>query len=282
MAITFFQPEIWSANILVGLRNLLVYGQPGIINRDYEGDLAQAGDTVHIVSFNDPAVRNYTKNTDITWDLLTDIDRTLVVDQGDYFAFTVDDIDKRQALPGFIASAAQGAAYNLADAADSYLSGIMSAGVDAGNDLGAVAVNSPDSAYGLLIDLRTALTKAAVPSVGRWVVVPPELYAYLLQDNRFIDASASGSTEALRNGVVGRAAGFDVLESNTVPSVPGPPVVHTVLAGHGIATTFAEQIVQTEAIRLQDQFGDGVRGLHLYGGKVTRPTALASADATIS
>src|SRR3990172_3808056 len=122
MAITNFQPEVWSPLILANLRSALVYGQDGLINRDYEGDIANAGDTVHITSFTDPAVRDYTKNTDISWDLLTDSTRALIVDQADYFAFTVDDIDRRQALQGFVAKASQGAAYNLASEADAYLS----------------------------------------------------------------------------------------------------------------------------------------------------------------
>jgi hypothetical protein len=279
MAVTNFRPEVWSANILVALRNALVFGQAGVINRDYEGEIAEFGDTVHITSFGDPEVRDYTEHTDITWDELSDATRALIVDQAKYFAFAVDDIERRQALSGFIQETSRGAAYNLASAADSYVSGLMAADVDGGNQLDAVADPSPDDAYGLLVDLRTALTKANVPQTGRWVVVAPEFYAVLLKDDRFIRADASGTTEGLRNGVVGRAAGFDVMESNTTPAVTGG---NTAVAGHPIATTFAEQIIKTEAIRLENQFGDGIRGLHVYGAKVTRPTALATADVTFS
>src|SRR5688572_18840552 len=125
MAITKFVPEIWSAKILTSLRDSLIYGGAGIVNHDYEGDIAQAGDTVHITSVADPAVRAYTKNTDITWDLLTDAEKVLTVDQSDYFAFTVDDIDKRQGIPGFVEEASRGAAYNLAAEADEYVVGEM-------------------------------------------------------------------------------------------------------------------------------------------------------------
>jgi len=50
------------------------------------------------------------------------------------------------------------------------------------------------------------------------------------------------------------------------------------IAGHGIATTFAEQIVSVEAVRLEKRFADGIKGLHVYGAKVVRPTALAVAE----
>ena len=46
MAITNFIPELWSANILLELQKNLVYGSA--VNRDYEGDIANYGDTVHI------------------------------------------------------------------------------------------------------------------------------------------------------------------------------------------------------------------------------------------
>lgn len=282
MAITNFQPEVWSAEILVNLRNALVYG--ALCNRNYEGDIAQAGDTVHITSFTDPAVRAYTKNADITWDLLSDSTQALQVDQSDYFAFTVDDIDRRQALGGFVEESARGAAFNLADAVDSYVSAAMFTAINGGaNDLGLIAIDgSSVKAYDdLLIPLRTQMVRDKVPSQGRWVVVPPEVYSQLLLDSRFIDASASGDGgAALRTGFVGRAAGFDVYESNTVPE-PTAGTYH-VIAGHPWAMTFADSINETEALRLENQFGDGIRGLHLYGGKVIRSTLLSGASVTVA
>jgi P22 coat protein - gene protein 5 len=283
MAIVNFVPKIWSANILSNLRSKLVYAGPGISNRDYEGEIAQAGDTVHIVSFTDPAVRAYTKSTDITYDLLTDADRTLVVNQSDYFAFTVDDIDRRQALPGFIAKASQGAAYNLVKNVDTYVAtALLNAVNGTGNDVGPVSVTvaAADAYAKIFVAMRTKLNRAAVPMEGRWAVVPPELYGYLLQDSRFVTANASADGgRALHEGFVGRIAGFDIYESNTTPQSGS---AYHIIAGTPIANTFADQISETEAIRLEKQFGDGVRGLHLYGTKVVYPAALALATATLA
>jgi hypothetical protein len=114
---------------------------------------------------------------------------------------------------------------------------------------------------------------------NRWLVVPPEGTEALLNDNRFIEAQAAGTTAGLREGQVGRIAGFDVYESNTVPN-PTSGNFH-VIAGHSMAVTFADQILKTEAIRLQNQFGDGLRGLHVYGAKVVYPECLAQASVTV-
>lgn len=298
MAITNFIPEIWSSSLLVSLRDRLVYA--GLCNRNYEGEIANAGDTVRITSFGDPAVRDYTRNADtetgvpgnpgaaipgIQWDLLSDSQISFVVAQAEYFAFKVDDLDKRQALSGFVEETTRGASYNLASNTDSYVSGLMVAG--ATNDLGDVPITSAN-AYELLVDLRTALTRSNTPDDGRFVVVPPEMYALLLQDDRFIRQDASGTTEGLRNGQVGRAAGFDVIESNVVPSADadgtgaGTALEYSIVAGHSMATTFAEQILSTEALRLENSFSDGVRGLHVYDAKVIRGAQLAKATVTVS
>ena len=285
MTIGNFIPEVWSAGLLKALRDKLVYAQAGVVNRDYEGDIARAGDTVHITSFVDPAVRAYTRNGTITWDLLTDAGQTLVIDQQNYFAFKVDDIDRRQGLPGFVEETTTGASYNLAAEADEYVATTMAAGVDAGNAVGDVTISTPSEAYDLLVELRTLLVRSNTPDQGRFSVVPPEFYGLLLRDDRFIRLDAAGTTDGLRNGRVGRAANFEVVEANTVPSTTGgDPVTteFTLLAGHSIATTYAQQILNTEALRLETTFGDGIRGLHVFGAKVVRPKNLASAVVTIN
>lgn len=281
MAITNFIPEIWDASLLKALRNQLSYAQAGVINRNYEGAITRAGDTVHITNFIDPSTRAYSKYTNITYDQLTDDTQTLVIDQARYWAITVDDIDKRQALPGFIDETTTGAAYNLRADADTHVAGLMVAGVDPDNALGAVTVgSSAGDAYEMLVELRTRLTRSNTPSEGRFVIVPPEFYAVLLLDDRFIRQDASGTTEGLRNGVVGRAAGFTVVESNVVPETSDGEF--EVVAGHSIATTYADNLVKTEALRLEGYFGDGIRGLHVYGAKVIRPKNLASATVSVS
>lgn len=295
MSIVNFIPEVWSANILLTLRKRLVFG--ALCNRDYEGDIAQFGDTVHIVSFNDPTISDYAANGTITWETLTDSEQTLLINQGKSFSFTVDDIDRKQALPGFVEVVSRYAAYGLAQALDTYVSGLMAAGADAGNKLGAKTVNSADTAYQLLLDLRQKLSEAAIPNDGRWIAVPTALYNYLLQDDRFVRSDAApgatvqtgmlggaaddgtGTPMGSPAAYVGRALGFHVYESQTVPEASG---VYTVIAGHDMATTLAEQIVETEALRLIDTIGDGIRGLHVYGAKVVRPKALSTAAVTVS
>lgn len=268
-----FIPEIWSARILTNLNAGLVFA--GLCNTNYEGDITKAGDTVHITTFGRPSVHTYTPNDDIQVDPTSADTTALEIDQLDYFSFEVDDVEKKQALAGWVEEVTREASYSLAEATDGYVSGLMDS--DANDDLDGATISSAGDAYELLVGLRTVLTKENVPYPGRWATVPPEFYAALLQDQRFIDASASADAgAALRNGLVGRAAGFDVYESNTTPSGD------TVIAGHPIATTYASQILSVESQRRELRFGDLVKGLHVYGAKVIRPEALAKSQVTIN
>jgi hypothetical protein len=280
MAITRFRPEIWSAALLVALRKALVYAGPGIVNRDYEGDIQDAGDTVRITSISDPTIGTYVPNvTQIVPEELTDAQRTLVVDQAKYFAFKVDDVDKRQAKGNVMPEAMRRAAYKLADTVDQYVAALYTSVVSA-NNLGTVSVptGTPTAFYdSILVPLGVKLDEANVPTEGRYVVIPPWLHGRAQRDDRFVRVDASGSGETLRNGIVGRAAGFDILKSNNTPTPSGGQNI--VQAGVSLAISFAEQINKTEAYRPEAGFGDAVKGLTLYGAKLVRPDCIAIATA---
>jgi hypothetical protein len=280
MAITNFVPELWSARLLTSLKNSLVYAAPGVVNRDYEGEIREKGDTVNITSINDITIGTYT-GADITFEDVDDATRQLVIDQAKYFAFEIDDIEKAQAAGNVMPEAATNAAYGLRDVADAFVSGLMAAGVDAGNLVAEATISTSAAAEAVLINLREILNVDNVPADGRWVVVTPEFESLLLASTLFVPANTSGSTEALRNGVIGRAFGFDIKMSNQAPAGPGAGAGKLVIAGHPMATSYAEQIVKTEAVRLEKRFADGLKGLHVYGAKVVRPTALAAADLII-
>jgi N4-gp56 family major capsid protein len=282
MAISNFQPTIWSATLLDTLKNSLVFGSPGVVNRDYEGEIRARGNTVKITSISDPTVGDYVKDTDVTVQALTDATQSLVINTQKYFAFEVDDLDAVQAANGgaLMSQAAKQAAYALRNVADGLLAAEMKANALAGNKLGATAVNSADTAYNLLIAMKVKLDKANAPQDGRWAIVTPDLYGYFLKDQRFTAAQNSGTTEALRNGVVGRAAGFDISMSNNCTA--GASTGTMCYAGYTGAVSYAEQIVGVEAARMEKRFADLLKGLHVYGYKTVRPSGLVTADVTVS
>jgi N4-gp56 family major capsid protein len=286
MAVDTFIPEVWRAELLTTLEENYVLAAPQATNRDYEGTIANAGDTVHIGSLTDPTVSTYTKNvTTIDPQTLTTTDQSLVIDQSKYFAFEVDDVDQRQAQNGgaLLTTAARRAAVKLQELVDTYVGTLMT--TNAGTILAAQDAATAAAAYAVLVRLKVALDRANVPQAGRWVAVSPEFYALLLMDARFTDASAYGQGGVVANGLVGRALGFDVRVSTNLPAGTAgtlPEVSSWIIAGHQMATTFAEQINKTEAYRPDNSFSDAIKGLHLYGAKVVRPEALAAVDVDVT
>lgn len=288
MAVTTFIPELWASRLLYALEKSHV--ATNLVNRDYEGEIKQMGDKVHINSIGAITINDYTRNTDIAAaETLTTTDTELEINQGKYFNFQVDDVDAAQAAGDIIDTAMGRAAYGLADAADKYLLGVIAAGADAGNKVGTtsapIALTSANI-YENIVKLRLALDKANVPTAGRSIVVPPEAYALLLQDERFVKSPAEAGQNALVNGEVGRIAGFTVYESNncvyTAAAGSVTTAYWTITAQVQAATTYAEQILNTEAYRPEKRFADAVKGLHVYGAKVTDGKQIAALYASIA
>jgi hypothetical protein len=278
MAIDNFIPSVWSARLLQNLHNSLVYGQSGVINRDYEGEIREAGNTVKINALGAVSVGTYTKNSDMNApETLTDAQLSLLIDQSKYFNFQIDDVDKAQQKPKVMSEAMREAAYALADVADQYIAGLYT-GVDAGNLIGTTAAPKSDlgdagKPYEYLVQLAVILDEDKVPAAGRWVIVPPWFHGLLLQDQKFVGTGGSNAEATLRNGMVGEAAGFSIIKSNNVPNTTSAK--YRIIAGHPMAWSYAEQINGVEAYRPERRFADAVKGLHVYGAKIVRPTALA-------
>ena len=138
MAINNFIPTIWAARVLENLQNAHVYAQPAVCNRDYEGEIRQAGDTVQINTLGPVTVRPYIKNANIAAvQELTDASQLLTINQANYFNFQIDDVDKAQTKPKVMDLAMRNAAWALSEAADDYLAGIMWAALAPAGAVGA-------------------------------------------------------------------------------------------------------------------------------------------------
>jgi hypothetical protein len=281
MSLSNFIPSIWSARLLEALNKSHVYAS--LANRDYEGEITGMGDTVKINSIGRVTIGDYTKNTNISAaETLTDAQTTLTIDTAKYFNFQVDDIDKAQTKPKVMDAAMRDAGWGIADAIDTLLAGLHTQ-TPSGNKIGAdgasaklgLVLTAGSAFYDYLVDLKVILDQNNVPQEGRWVVVPAWAHGVMLKDNRFVNATETGN-QILRNAAIGRAAGFDVYMSNNVTDDGQATKTYRVMAGYPGTISYAEQVVEVEAYRPELRFADAVKGLHLCGYKVVRPSALAT------
>lgn len=258
MAITSFIPKVWSARLLENLQKALVFGS--LCNRNWEGDIAQWGDTVHINSLSDITVKPYTPSTDIDDpEQLSGADTTLTIDHGAYYNFYLNDVDAAQAQADLMDAAMRNAAQKLAEDTEQYILGVIREG--AGTK--ASGAMPSGGAYQLIVNIKTALDGKNVPRTGRKLVMPSSVEAELLLDNRFVTGNGAFSEGVLAEGAVARAAGFDIYISNDLSS--------EVVAMTADGVTFAQQIAHMEAYRREKGFDDGVKGLSLCGAKVVMP-----------
>lgn len=281
MSVATFIPELWAAEMLTSFREQAVAA--GLSNREYEGTLSR-GNTVHINSAVDVTIKDYKAGV-LEDDLGDPIPRTtapddvasedqeLVIDQEKSFDFLIDDIDRVQAA-GSMGAYTTSAGDGLAEDADKFLLSTAVTAANAGNTETGTRLTTGDQAHNLIRDLRKAFNKNHVPNSQRVLYVNAEFEALLLgADSKLTSMDTSGSTEGLRSAALGRYLNFDIYVTE---NLPGTASLQQALAVYRPALAYVSQIDKTEAMRAENSFKDRLRGLHVYGAKVIRPTAVAT------
>ena len=248
MAVTNFIQQIWSKKIQddLELKCKLVDN----CLRDYEGDCKYA-QSVKILGVGEPTIGAYDSTKDITIEDMSDKGQILTIDQANYFAFFVDDIDQAQSVPGLKEKYQEKAVHGLAVARDTYVATLIAS---ASNK---TTVTMTEEGFKKGIDEAiVALRERNFDEDGVIEITPA---AYNLFKNHLITLSTN-NPELIRKGVVGVYDQFDVIMSNNLKT-PG------CIRGKK-AIAFAGQINEVEALRAEKRFKDIVRGLDTFGAKV--------------
>ena len=254
MSVTNFIPAIWSEKILedVELECKLVDN----CWREYEGDVARYGGSVKVLGIGNVTIGNYDK-TDIDIQEIDDKGQTVDIDQRKYFAFIFDDVDKAQAIPGLMEGTRTEGARGLAEARDAFVAGLIKTGtnittataltedaVKTAIDAGLVALKERNCNEEMVIELTPAAAMA------------------------FLNALTIKSTdnpEYIKKGVIGYYHGCKVIESNGLAK----DTTHAYCAIRAKkAIAFVAQLEKVQAMPSEKRFGDIVKGLDVYGGKV--------------
>ncbi|MDQ1003971.1 N4-gp56 family major capsid protein [Neobacillus niacini] len=270
MAVTTFIPQIWEARLLEN------FHKASIADLITTPPTEISGKTITFNKVGAVAVKDYAGN--VTFDELTTSKVDVNMDQKKYFAFKVDDVDKVQAAGDLVDAHTSEAGATLQETIDRYVLGLYT-GAHAdnaiGNDTTPIALDKAN-VYDYIVDLGTKLNKKKVPKAGRFVVINSDVLGLLSKDSRFTNQPV-----VLENGVVEgqKINGMQVVVSEEIANVTGK---YKIVALHKSAIGHGKQIDETEALRLESSFADGVRGLMVYGTSVLRPEALAVLTATVA
>ena len=315
MAVTNFIPSIWSHKIQEKLEMETKLFQIG--TKKYEGDF-KYGASVHILAVGEPTTSSY--HGYVEYEDLNDVGQILPIDFAEYFAFNVDDIDKRQSIPGLPEGFQKKAGLRLAQRRDINFGRLI-----AGECYSTVAestatfAKTSDVAIAPYKDYFVATTSPAGTTVYKRVAKPvvaglsnyyeitsvtkkagasnvttasaktqagiktaidDAFTAMYLRNNdegsmkllldpvtygtfkNNLTELSTNNPELIRKGVIGMYNDAPVIMSNAIYT-NGSYHFCALLTNDAIAT--ASQIQKVEALRLEGKFGDGIRGLDVYG-----------------
>jgi len=138
-----FSAVIYSKQVQLAFRKASTVED--ITNSDYFGEIAAMGDSVKIIKEPEVSVQAYARGTQITAQDLDDEDFSLVVDQANYYAFKIDDIEAAHSHVNFMQMASDRAAYRLRDQYDQdvlgYLTGFQQSAKHANADTARTAAS---------------------------------------------------------------------------------------------------------------------------------------------
>lgn len=286
--------ERYSKLIAAKLRATLVTKTNVIFNDYYEGD-PKAGAVKIPVRDANPAVSDYNK-TNVASNALTYGSTqyiTAVIDNDKFVNEYIDGYEAAAVPDGIVADRLDSAGYALALAED--VTGIATlVNAAQGKDKAGAVFASTDprynragsvvdltldatNAYNALVDLGVYHDTVNVPREGRYALVSPTAYGFLLKDDNFI-RQGDLSQKLKESGALGMIAGYAIYESNNLGKIGADAV--EIVAGHPrFATRVDEWMIQPH---LQDLDGDAnvvggsaVKGRWIYTHEVTSPEAIA-------
>lgn len=253
MAVTNFIQTIWSKKIQddLELKTKLVNN----CLRAYEGDCKYA-QSVKILGVGEPTIGAYT-GAEISIEEMSDRGQLLTIDQANYFAFYVDDINEAQSVPGLREEYQRKAVHGLAVKRDTYIANLIKG---ATNVTTATAL-SREAVKEAIDAAIVALRERNFDEEGVIEITPA---VYNVFKNELITLSTN-NPEYIKKGIVGMYDGMEVCMSNNMAK--DSTHVYCDIRGKK-AIAFAGQINEVEALRAEKVFKDIVRGLDTFGAKV--------------
>jgi hypothetical protein len=284
-----FIPEIWSGKLLEKFYSATVLA--AIANTDYEGEIKNMGDTVHIRTKPTVTIRDYQADQTLQVERPSSPVVDLQIDKGKYFNTILDDVMAVQSDINQLSAWSDDATEQMKITIDTAVLATIDAGIDAlnkGNTAGKLSGSyvlgatgtpialTPINVLNYIVDLGSVLDEQNVPETGRWLVLPPWI-AGMIKKSDLRNASVSGDgVSLLRNGRLGMIDRFMLYSSNLLPTaVEGTATATRVFGGHPHGLTFASQYTKVETLRSESTFGTLLRGLQVYGAKVLDGIAIA-------
>ena len=234
-----------------------------IFNTKYEG--SPTAGVVKIAVPNEIEVRDYDRENGGSLTASSTSYITVEINEDIYINEKVDYADAAAVPYDVIANKLDDGAYSMALTTDTRGLNVLAT---EGTKMENTAELTKSTVYDEIVNARTALSKAKVPTKDRWLEVAPDTLALLLKNSEFIKACDLGQ-KILETGAVGQIAGFNVYEAVNL----GEKVAF--IAGHpSAATRIEEWAVQPKVQSLDGEKYVGacaIQGRKVLKHKVIKP-----------
>jgi hypothetical protein len=307
-----FIPTLWSKKLNAKFYASTMLSE--VSNTNWEGEIQNQGDTIRIRTAPSITIRDYAgPGSVLDSEVPTPIFTDMQIDQAKYFSVQVSDVLEYQADLELMSMFTEDAGKQLKIAIENNTfynwfvtngphasnegatAGAISGGFNLGTDTAPIDQADPQNVLNAILEMAAVLDEQNVPEEGRWLMLSPKDRNLLMQSNIAQAYFTGDSSSTVRSGKIGMLDRFTVFVSNLLPrgaagtdwndgqgtltpgAVAGAKARRMMVAGTKHACSFASQITKTEPLRNQSDFGDIVRGLSVFGRKVTKPEALTVA-----
>ena len=267
MAYSNFVPSVWAEKIERSLEKSLVFAED--CNRQYEGDVKKAGDTVRILAVGKPTITTTTDGEILlsAAENVEDTSVTMNIKQIAYYNYKVDDIDKRQAVGSVMDALSLETTEELGNVVDKYIASFAKDRLAVKDSSTALQVTK-DNVLGRIDSALQKLYENDVsPLTDIVITVSPRFYMLLKQAYTALDTD---NTKILENGRVGKYGNITVKMSNNVARENNGSE-DLIMLRTKRAIAFVNPLIHSEAYRPENGFSDAVKGFILYDAKIVRP-----------
>lgn len=255
-----FIPEIWSDESLEALEfaaNIQKY-----CDRHFESQL-KVGDTLHVPRISNLQALDKAKDTDVTFEVVTETNQDITCALHKYAAFLIEDIVDAQANQDVRGPYTKKLGYALSRTIETGLSAMFASFSQTVGTLG-VELTSDDYLRSYQYMLEVGLLEDSPQPGGDFCTfVTPAGYAAILKVDAFINSLYNKSADSIQGVQVGNVYGIPVKISNLLTS-NGAGYDSVMMHKTQIALIISQQI-KTESDHLIWKMGDAIVASCVYG-----------------
>lgn len=277
MSFNNFKPTVYVGQWLRQIDQKLVFAQ--LFTREYDGEVKKMGDEIVFMGIGDPTLTAVTNKEGIISagivESLEDVSLVMKVEQADTFYFGVGDIDAELAKngEGILGRGRQRAAVKQANKIDQYLASLFKNKTEAKKYYASGSEPALEKAtiLGVVDKVVQRAEELGMTSSQLYAVITPRFKKLLKQ--AYVDLDTDNS-EKLKNGFVGKYNGITFVLSNHVAysgTKDSTSQIDYIPVFTKDACGYAHPFAKVEPEKLQGKFGEAVKGLTLYDGKIIYP-----------